>query len=177
MEEERAPSYAQKLRDLLDEYETAVRQARARKTPGSGLLGFGPKRGDDPCHEAFDQKLEALFAAMAAVDPPVEDAADAREEVEPELLRRRGGIVDVEEVPGERERVGTLPREQSAEPVQHQGLLREPVPVAEPGAKVQIGEMDELLHALQYTGTGGRIQPRDPPCCASVKSRRNRSMV
>ena len=76
MEEERAPSYAQKLRDLLDEYETAVRQARARKTPGSGLLGFGPKRGDDPCHEAFDQKLEALFAAMAAGDPPVEDAAD-----------------------------------------------------------------------------------------------------
>ena len=77
MEEERATSYAQKLRDLLDEYETAVRQARARKTPGSGLLGFGPKRGDYPCHEAFDQKLEALFAAMAAGDPPVEDAADA----------------------------------------------------------------------------------------------------
>ena len=77
MEDERATPYTQKLRDLLDEYEAAVRAAKARRTAASGLLGLGPKGSDDPCHEAFDGKLAALFAAMAAGDPPVEDAADA----------------------------------------------------------------------------------------------------
>ena len=77
MEDERVMVYTRKLRELLDEYETAVREASARKTPGSGLLGMGPKRGDDPCHEAFDRKLAALFAAMAAGDAPVGDAAEA----------------------------------------------------------------------------------------------------
>ena len=77
MEDEQAMSYTRKLFDLLDEYEAAVRAARARKTPGSGLLGLGPKGSDDPCHEAFDSKLAALFAAMAAGDMSVGDAAEA----------------------------------------------------------------------------------------------------
>ena len=77
MEDEQATSYTRKLCDLLDEYEAAVRAARARKTPGSGLLGLGPKGSDDPCHEAFDSKLAALFAAMAAGDVSVGDAAEA----------------------------------------------------------------------------------------------------
>ena len=77
MEDERATPYTQKLRDLLDEYEAAVRAAKARRTAASGLLGLGPKGSDDPCHEAFDGKLATLFAAMAAGDASPADAAEA----------------------------------------------------------------------------------------------------
>ncbi len=77
MKDQRATLYTRKLCDLLDEYEAAIREADASRTPGSGLLGLGPKRSDDPCHEAFDRKLADLFAAMATGDASLEDTAEA----------------------------------------------------------------------------------------------------
>ncbi|MBR3503281.1 MAG: hypothetical protein IKO07_03435 [Clostridia bacterium] len=69
----------ERLRDLFDEYEVAVRQADAHRPLGSGLLGMGPKRGDDPCHEAFDRQIAALCGEIAADRPPAEEVGDAVE--------------------------------------------------------------------------------------------------
>ncbi len=68
--------YDEKLRGLFDEYEAAVREADARRAPGSGLLGLGPKRGDDPCHEVFDQQIAALCGEIAADQPPAAELGD-----------------------------------------------------------------------------------------------------
>ena len=68
-------AFCEKLSGLLDEYDAAVREANARRKPGEGILGFGKKLSDDPCHGAFDRKIASLCEEMASAAPS--DMAEA----------------------------------------------------------------------------------------------------
>ena len=61
-------SYADKFREIMDQYEASLQALDSRSRPGDGIFGFGRKKADDPCHDAMDQAVEALLARLAA-DP------------------------------------------------------------------------------------------------------------
>ena len=55
----------EEIRRLYGEYLAEAREAEAKLRPLDGVLGFGHKSSDDPCHERFAEALEALLKAAA----------------------------------------------------------------------------------------------------------------
>ena len=56
----------EELRRLYGEYLAEARQAEAKLRPLDGVMGFGRKSSDDPCHSRFAEELEALLKTAAA---------------------------------------------------------------------------------------------------------------
>ena len=69
-------TYEQRFADLLENYAARLREEERRRKPGDGLLGFGKKLSDAPCHAEYDRAVEALAGELAAQgDAPKETAA------------------------------------------------------------------------------------------------------
>lgn len=65
--------HAATLRGLCEEYLSQVDQLLRDAKPGDGLLGMGKAPQHDPCHDAFDQQVEAcVTSAMAEGLSPAE---------------------------------------------------------------------------------------------------------
>ena len=58
-------NYTGELRGILEIYAEEIEAARKKRKPTSGLLGFGPKPSDDPCHEKVDESVKALLEQLA----------------------------------------------------------------------------------------------------------------
>ena len=56
----------EEIRRLYGEYLAEAREAEAKLRPLDGVLGFGHKSSDDPCHERFAQELETLLKSAPA---------------------------------------------------------------------------------------------------------------
>lgn len=69
-------TYAPQVRAILDEYAQALEETARQRRPTEGLLGFGRKLGDEPCHEIMDRKIAALTETLLA-DDGAEDADEA----------------------------------------------------------------------------------------------------
>lgn len=67
------------IKALYDEYISEVEQLERRKKPADGLLGFGKKIADDPCHDRFSERLGKMLEDYAAEKP---DTSDIREVLE-----------------------------------------------------------------------------------------------
>ena len=57
------------VRDLYQAYIQTAEQLEADRGLGDGLLGFGKKPADDPCHTKFAGDLDHLLADFAAETP------------------------------------------------------------------------------------------------------------
>lgn len=62
----------QEIRTVYADYIYDVIQLEATRKPTDGLLGFGKKAGDDPCHDRFASRLEQEFNALASAAPSSE---------------------------------------------------------------------------------------------------------
>ena len=67
------------VRELYIDYINQVQKLEKEKKPGDGLFGMGKKISDDPCHEAFADKLDAILKEIEASGPSSEEAADVLE--------------------------------------------------------------------------------------------------
>lgn len=54
-----------KIQRLYENYLEQARQAEREHRPLDGLMGFGQKTSDAPCHERFAAAMEALLKAAA----------------------------------------------------------------------------------------------------------------
>ena len=54
-------NYKDRLEYILRAYEEELALAVRNRKPASGILGFGPGPGDDPCHSTLDQAVETLM--------------------------------------------------------------------------------------------------------------------
>ena len=57
------------IRALYDAYLETALALEADRKPGQGLLGFGKKPADDPCHPQFAEDLRVALAELEAEDP------------------------------------------------------------------------------------------------------------
>ncbi|NCB73270.1 MAG: hypothetical protein EOM51_00785 [Clostridia bacterium] len=62
----------QEIRTVYADYINDVIQLEATRKPTDGLLGFGKKAGDDPCHDRFASRLEQELNALATETPSSE---------------------------------------------------------------------------------------------------------
>ena len=69
------PRYLEEAEKLFDDYERQVIQLEANRKLGDGLLGFGKRVEDAPCHGDFDRAMEALISQIARDDEAAGDAA------------------------------------------------------------------------------------------------------
>ncbi|MBE5803575.1 MAG: hypothetical protein E7316_03585 [Clostridiales bacterium] len=67
------------LRSLIDEYLCQVDQLLRDAKPSDGLLGMGKAPQHDPCHEAFDQQVEACLSSAAAQELSSSEASNLAE--------------------------------------------------------------------------------------------------
>ncbi len=67
------------VRALYEEYIDEVGRLERNKKPADGLLGFGKKISEDPCHDRFAERIEGLLREYAAEKP---GSADIREVLE-----------------------------------------------------------------------------------------------
>ena len=58
------------VKEIYEDYIEKVRKLEKEKKPADGLLGFGKKISDDPCHDVFAEKLEKILNEFAAIEPP-----------------------------------------------------------------------------------------------------------
>lgn len=58
---------------LYQAYVDKALQLEREKQPGQGLLGFGAKPADDPCHAAFVETVKETAAAFARQEMAPED--------------------------------------------------------------------------------------------------------
>ena len=65
--------WLEELKALYTGYIEKVSRLEMAKKPADGLLGFGKKISDDPCHEAFAEELEALLERFAQAGPSSEE--------------------------------------------------------------------------------------------------------
>ena len=63
-----SPALAQ-VRTIYESYLEAALAAEQNRRFGDGLLGFGRKPADDPCHGAFFRSLEDALQALAGSQP------------------------------------------------------------------------------------------------------------
>ena len=61
------------IKALYEEYITEVEQLERDKKPADGLLGFGKKISDDPCHDRFSERLRKMLEDYAAEKPDTSD--------------------------------------------------------------------------------------------------------
>ena len=61
------------IKALYDEYISEVEQLESSKKPADGLLGFGNKIADDPCHDRFSERLRKMLEDYAAEKPDTTD--------------------------------------------------------------------------------------------------------
>ncbi len=59
----------QEVKQIYDDYFTDVRELQARRNPMEGLLGFGKRADDDPCHERFADRLGQKLSDFAKTSP------------------------------------------------------------------------------------------------------------
>ena len=78
-------SRTDEFRELLTAYDGTVRELIRKKRPFEGLLGFGRRAADEPCHEELDARIEALCKAAGEE----EDAAGLAELTEAVLKAER----------------------------------------------------------------------------------------
>ena len=64
------------IRSLYEEYISEVEKLEKNKKPADGILGFGKKISEDPCHERFSEQLQMLLENYAGEKP---DSSDIRE--------------------------------------------------------------------------------------------------
>lgn len=54
---------------LYDDYISKVRKIEQQMKPTDGLLGFGRKISDDPCHESFAEELQDILEEYEKTSP------------------------------------------------------------------------------------------------------------
>ena len=59
----------EEIRRLYGEYLAEAREAEAKLRPLDGVMGFGRKSSDDPCHNRFQEALEAMLRSAAKEGP------------------------------------------------------------------------------------------------------------
>lgn len=61
----------EKVQRLYESYLDQARQVERERKPWDGVLGFGPKTSDDPCHSQFAETMEAQLKTMVeeGLDP------------------------------------------------------------------------------------------------------------
>lgn len=64
------------IKALYGEYLLQAAKLESERKVGDGLFGMGTKPSDDPCHDEFAKKLEALIGEFASADPT---SAEVRE--------------------------------------------------------------------------------------------------
>lgn len=64
------------VKKLYSEYIAQVQELESKKKIGDGLFGMGKKISDDPCHDAFAEKLEAELKSFGSGSP---SSAEIRE--------------------------------------------------------------------------------------------------
>lgn len=72
MEDELIP---QEIRTIYEDYLSDVIHLEATRKPTDGLMGFGKRAGDDPCHDRFASRLEKELDTLAAAAPSSETAS------------------------------------------------------------------------------------------------------
>jgi len=61
------------VRELYSDYIAQVHKLEREKKPGDGLFGMGKKISDDPCHEAFADKLGTMLKEIEKSEPSSEE--------------------------------------------------------------------------------------------------------
>ncbi len=61
-------NYLGELQGILDTYGEELEAAGKKRKAVSGIFGFGPKPGDDPCHEKADRAVQTLLEELAEED-------------------------------------------------------------------------------------------------------------
>lgn len=64
------------VKALYGDYLMQAAKLESERKVGDGLFGMGTKPSDDPCHDEFAKKLEALIGEFASADPT---SAEVRE--------------------------------------------------------------------------------------------------
>lgn len=62
-------TFLDKLQRLYENYLERARQVEREHKPLDGLMGFGKKTSDDPCHKRFAMAVETLLKAAARENP------------------------------------------------------------------------------------------------------------
>ncbi len=57
------------IKALYEEYTAEAEKVERESKPADGLFGMGRKPSDDPCHDRFSEKLEAMLKEFADGDP------------------------------------------------------------------------------------------------------------
>lgn len=63
-------NYLGELQGILDTYGEELEAAGKKRKAASGIFGFGPKPGDDPCHEKADRAVQTLLEQLAGENDP-----------------------------------------------------------------------------------------------------------
>ena len=65
----------QEIRTIYEDYISDVNYLEATRKPTDGLMGFGKRAGDDPCHDRFASRLDKELDTLAATAPSSETAS------------------------------------------------------------------------------------------------------
>ncbi len=65
----------QEIRAIYEDYLSDLIHLEATRKPTDGLMGFGKRAGDDPCHDRFASRLEKALDDLAATAPSSETAS------------------------------------------------------------------------------------------------------
>lgn len=64
------------LRELYEEYIGQVGRLESERKPVDGLFGMGKRVSDDPCHDAFTERLKEYLEELEAEAPPSSELAE-----------------------------------------------------------------------------------------------------
>ena len=67
---------SEEFQRVLAAYQEDLQRLADSLRPGDGILGFGRKPGDDPCHERFDEETAKLAESWAQPSSDREEAAE-----------------------------------------------------------------------------------------------------
>ena len=62
------------IRQIYAEYLIEVKKLEAKRKPTDGLMGFGKRVDQDPCHERFAERLEQRLKDIENMSPSSEEA-------------------------------------------------------------------------------------------------------
>ena len=79
-----------RLRSLIGDYLETVAELEANRRPTDGLFGLKPGPSDDPCHDRFAERMDALLRDFAAQEPSSAQAAAVLRELYAAAPANRG---------------------------------------------------------------------------------------